>query len=160
MSISNLLIALLRAELCDDYSAIPQFPEERKQKIAEKVFALAEKHDLGHFIYEPMKACGLLTSASELESKLKQQQMLAVFRYKRMEHELSSLSALFEEAKIRFIPLKGSVIRKYYKKPWMRTSCDIDILVKESDIDAAVELITSKLGYKAELEKHYHDISL
>ena len=41
----------------------------------------------------------------------------------------------------------------------MRTSCDIDILVREQDIDTAAQAIGEKLGYRYE-SKNYHDISL
>ena len=159
MNISDVLISLLRSELCGEES--PSITEkEFTSELSEKIFTLAEHHDLAHFIREPMKKSGLLEPNSELEKKLQKQQMLAVFRYKRIEHELITLSKLFEDEKIPFIPLKGSVIRKYYSKPWMRTSCDIDILIKETEFERAKNIICSKLGYKAEDTPGYHDISL
>ena len=160
MNSSDLLIALLRAELCNDYNSLPDIPTESRKNVAESVFELANAHDLAHFIYEPMKKIRLIEDGSEIEAKLKKQQMLAVFRYKRIDHELNALSTFFEDNQIPFVLLKGSIIRKYYEKPWMRTSCDIDILIKESDFEKAVELIISKLSYKADGEKNYHDISL
>lgn len=159
MTTSDILIALLREELCDN-SPVDISGLNITNDIAGNIFALAESHDLAHFIYEPMKKSGLLEPGSELEKKLQKQQMLAVFRYKRIEHELITLSKLFEDEKIPFIPLKGSVIRKYYSKPWMRTSCDIDILIHESEFERAKNIICSKLGYKAEDTPGYHDISL
>ena len=56
------------------------------------------------------------------------------------------------------MPLKGSVITKHYPEPWMRTSCDMDILVKQEDLEKAAGYLCEKLNY----EKHStgsHDIS-
>ena len=61
----------------------------------------------------------------------------ALMRYEAMEHEQNRIYALFEKEKIVFVPLKGSVIRKCYDDPWMRTSCDIDVLVHPEDIERA-----------------------
>ena len=54
---------------------------------------------------------------------------------------------MLEKAGIRFIPLKGSAIRKYYKEPWLRTSCDIDILIADSDVEKAKETLVNELNY-------------
>lgn len=42
----------------------------------------------------------------------------------------------------------------------MWTSCDIDILVHETDLEKAVSALTSELQYTADDKKNYHDISL
>jgi hypothetical protein len=51
-----------------------------------------------------------------------------------MKHEFERICLVLEKAKIPHIPLKGSVLRKLYKEPWLRTSCDIDILVQEETL--------------------------
>ena len=85
--------------------------------------------------------------------------MLAVYRYEKINYELGRLSKVLNEEKIPFIPLKGSVIRQYYPEPWMRTSCDIDVLVHESDLERAVSALTSAAGYKAD-SKGSHDVGM
>ena len=57
------------------------------------------------------------------------------------------------------MPLKGSVIRALYPEPWMRTSCDIDIYVQESELDAAASAIVEKLGYRND-GKNSHDMQM
>jgi hypothetical protein len=52
-----------------------------------------------------------------------------------------------EDAQIYFIPLKGAVLRAYYPEPWMRTSCDVDILVQKEQLDAASKVFKETLGY-------------
>ena len=85
--------------------------------------------------------------------------VLVVYRYEKINYELNRLCETLNEVKIPFIPLKGSVIRQYYPEPWMRTSCDIDVLVHEEAVDQTAQIIVEKLGYTYE-KKQYHDISL
>ena len=96
---------------------------------------------------------------SEVKQKFEKQILTAIYRYENINSELETLKTAFEEEKIPFIPLKGSVIRQYYPEPWLRTSCDIDILVHEEDIERAIAVLTDKNGYTLE-KKAYHDYSL
>ncbi len=96
---------------------------------------------------------------SEVKQKFEKQILTAIYRYENINSELETLKTAFEEGKIPFIPLKGSVIRQYYPEPWLRTSCDIDILVHEEDIERAIAVLTDKNGYTLE-KKAYHDYSL
>ena len=52
----------------------------------------------------------------------------AIYRHAQLSYEYVAVCDALETAQIPFIPLKGSVLRKWYPEPWMRTSCDIDIL--------------------------------
>ena len=45
------------------------------------------------------------------------------------EHTYNSICSALNRESIAYIPLKGSVIKDLYPESWMRTSCDIDILV-------------------------------
>ncbi len=56
------------------------------------------------------------------------------------------------------MPLKGSVIRNMYPEPWMRTSCDIDILVEKSSLDVAKKAVQA-IGFEYK-GMGSHDISL
>lgn len=96
---------------------------------------------------------------SDIKQKFEKQILTAIYRYENINSELETLKTAFEEEKIPFIPLKGSVIRQYYPEPWLRTSCDIDILVHEEDIERAISVLTDKNGYTLE-KKAYHDYSL
>jgi len=73
--------------------------------------------------------------------------MTALFRYEQSRFVLEEISSLFESEEIPFVPLKGSVIRDIYPDPWLRTSCDIDVLVHESDLEKAIKSLSEKLGY-------------
>lgn len=73
--------------------------------------------------------------------------------------EISSIRSALENAHIRFIFLKGAVMRGLYPESWMRTSSDIDVLVHEGDLDGAVAVLTDLLGYSCAV-KGTHDVQL
>ena len=123
-----------------------------------QLYILSKKHDLAHLVGDALIRHKLL-SEGEIKAKFEKQMMMAVYRYEKINYDLKCLREVMNEAEIPFIPLKGSVIRQYYPEPWMRTSCDIDILVQEKYIYAAAQTIEKKLGYMYE-SRNYHDISL
>ena len=84
----------------------------------------------------------------------------AILRYEMIKADIEEICACFEQNEIDYILLKGAVIRDYYPEPWMRTSCDIDILVKEDYLDKAVKALVDEHQYKTDGKKTYHDISL
>lgn len=115
--------------------------------VIEEVYALAKKHDLAHIVAFAIKKHSLACD-EEIRAKLEKQYFTAVYRYQHQNHDLEVISDLFEEAEIMHIPLKGSVLRKFYPYEWMRIGCDIDILIKPEDVERAMNLMQDKLGYK------------
>ena len=153
----TIAFALLRYTLCG--VEIPLAVREQITQVRlENVYRLSKSHDLAHLVADALDKNGLLDD-SEISNKFRAERVLAVYRYEQMQYELDAICKTLEEEKIEHIPLKGSVLRKYYPEPWMRTSCDIDILVHEIDLEAAVKLLTGKLKYRVG-DKDAHDISL
>ena len=91
--------------------------------------------------------------------KFLSKQFSAVKRYENFLFETNKLRECFNKGKIPFILLKGSVMRDYYIEPWMRTACDIDVLVKQEDCLRAQQLLIKNYGYKYD-KKGRHDVSL
>lgn len=148
--------ALLRMEACgEDLGALPL---ESLARQADGLYALSEKHDLAHIVGSGLLRRGVLTG-TEAEPKFRRAVDQAMSRYLRMDYEYERICAILEEAQIHYIPLKGAVLRGLYPEPWMRTSCDIDILVREESLDAAIGALTGKLGYENK-GRSYHDVSL
>ncbi len=152
----ELLFSILRSVFHDN-----EMSDADKKLITDEslkeIVKLASKHDIEHLI-----ALGVLKSeltGSELKPQLQQLVFQAVNRYEKINYEINRVCEALENAKIQFLPLKGSVIRKYYPEPWMRTSCDIDILVHEKDLKYAVTYLVASLGY-TEHEQNSHDVSL
>ncbi len=123
------------------------------------LYTLAVRQDMAHLVFEAARRLGHGWRDPSVAGAYQKQQMTAVFRTQNLLHELEQLSAVLEREQIAFIPLKGSVLRGYYPEAWMRTSCDIDVLVKKCDLDAAVKALTEKLSYQAG-KLNSHDISL
>lgn len=72
---------------------------------------------------------------------------------------LQKIETALNEEQIPYIPLKGSVLRNLYPASEMRTSCDIDVLVHEEDIDKAVTTIEQTTDFTMR-KSNYHDISM
>ncbi len=123
------------------------------------LYKLSKKHDLAHVICESLDKNGLLNAESEEKKRFLHSRNTAFYRYGILEHELEQIVKTLENAKIPFMPLKGSLIRKYYKSPWMRTSCDVDILVNKQDVEKAITALRKELFY-TENSKGTHDVSL
>lgn len=151
----QLLFALLRSAIGGEALNA----EEKalcSDEILPQLAVLAQKHDVLHLIAFGLKKNGI--ACGELGKKLEKSVFQAVYRKEIQEYELKRICSAFEEAHIPFIPLKGSVLRQYYPEAWMRTSCDIDILVHPADLDAAAAAFVKKCGY-IEGERATHDVA-
>lgn len=152
---SKVMFALLRSAVCGDLLSSEEI-SLYSPDILPEITSLAQKHDVIHLIVFALKKNGLLDESNKnLESKM----LTAVYRCEKLKYELTKLRAALEQAEIPFIPLKGSVSRQYYPEPWMRTSCDIDVLVHEKDLQRVVSYLSDNLGYRRE-SQNSHDISM
>lgn len=151
----DIVLGTIRAQVCKQ-----QYHIERgvSGEILAEAYKLAKRHDVA-----PIVAAELLSEKvcedKDICEAFKKQQILAIYRYERINYELKEICRVLEEANIPHMPLKGSVIRQYYPEPWMRTSSDIDILVKPEDIPAATEALVSKLCYQ-DKGTNEHDVQL
>ena len=119
-----------------------------------KLFKLSKKHDLAHLIGYALKVSENKID-EDIQKAFEQAVNTAAFRYVKISCDLDAMCDTLEKAQIKFIPLKGSVIRRYYKEPWLRTSCDIDILISDSDVEKAKKVLVEELNYTYESEWNY-----
>ena len=135
--------------------------EEQKNTARESfapLYSLAVRHDLAHLVGHALFEEGI-SDGSKAQAAFEKQQMLAIFRYEGFAYEIEQVETALEEAGIAFVLLKGSVLRKLYPEPWMRTSCDVDVLVHSEDHAAAEACLVETLGYRREGEGD-HDVTL
>ena len=152
---SKVMFALLRSAVCGDLLSSEEI-SLYSPDILPAITSLAQKHDVMHLIVFALKKNGVLDESNKnLESKM----LITICRLEKLNYELIKLCEALEQAEIPFIPLKGSVLRQYYPEPWMRTSCDIDVLVHEEDLQRTVSYLADNLGYKRE-SQNSHDISM
>ncbi|MBO7293676.1 MAG: nucleotidyltransferase family protein [Clostridia bacterium] len=147
------LVALLRAAV----SGVP-LPEGFVPRDPGALFRLAARQDLGHLLYDTLAAAGLLPEG-ELQEALCRERLRAVWRYGNLAYEEGRILATLREEGIDCLPLKGAAVRSLWPEPWMRTSCDIDLLVRREDTSRATEALKAALGYTVR-EVGYRDISL
>jgi len=110
-----------------------------------RLYKLSKQHDIAHIVGDALINNGIALD-TEIKQKFEKQILSAVYRCENQSAELIRVCKAFDSAEIPYLPLKGSVIRSMYPTPWLRTSTDIDILVRSSDISRASAILTSELG--------------
>ena len=151
----QILFSLLRSAICGTQLTAEERSDCSPERVG-KLLKLSAKHDVIHLLVLGMKQNDLI--AQEYHD-IEKHMLKAVYRYEQFRYEYEVLCEALEKAQIAFLPLKGSVIRKFYPEAWMRTSCDIDILVHREDLEAAVSYLSDNLNY-VEKERATHDVSL
>ena len=160
MKTEELLFYLLREELGEIKPSQEDVKEVRKGLFTEEknsLFTLSKNHDIAHVVGNALANLELISRADPCLSFFEKEALLAIYRCENQQHEYNKIKQVFIEEKIKFIPLKGLVIKDYYPKNIVRTSCDIDILVSEEDLDRARKILTSRLGYKEGKAINYRD---
>ena len=149
---NNLLCECIRHEIDNDYTI-------SKRNITDyefqELYQLATKHDLAHFVSVALKD---ELKNSKYNHLYYECMLYAVYRYEQKRYVREQISKVFEEEKIPHIFLKGSVLAEYYPESWLRTSCDIDVLIKKEDLDKAIDVLVKKLRFVFE-KKDSHDVS-
>ena len=154
MQAEGILIELIANVICDKPTSFNELSDEKLKE----VYTFAKHHDLSHFIGAALYKKKI--RVPETDFQYYQNVMFAtVVRMQKISYEFERVCEALENAGIRFVPLKGAVIKNYYPEFWMRTSCDIDILVHKNDLKKAITAINSNNRFQVS-EKHYHDVSL
>ncbi len=137
-----------------------ELTQEERKNYSENQFSalikIAKRHDIAHLLALGLQRNALLTSNDTTTEK---HILEAAYRYEQLRYEYERLCLALESAQIPFVPLKGSVLRGCYPEAWMRTSCDIDILVHREDLETAVAYLVKHLHY-TEKGRELHDVSL
>ena len=119
---------------------------------------LAAKHSLVYLVSRYILVNAIPVDSS-IKATLQHIGLKTVYNLERMKYVLNEIHNIFNEAGISYIPLKGAVLRAYYPEEEMRTSCDIDVLIHEKDLETAKSLLINKHGY-TDHGKGSHDVSL
>lgn len=158
MTTAELLFACLRFSVFGT-----ELTEEEKTAFSAQslkvLYHLSAHHDLAHLVCHALEKNGLLPE-DDIGQALRKQKNLAIYRCLQQDNAYGDICRTLEETGISYVPLKGAVIRKLYPEPWMRTSCDIDILIRQEELKRAVSILMGKLGYVQNGHENYHDISL
>lgn len=154
--VQHILIEILYATI-NEVENNESIKEKITPDILPAVYRLAKKHDLAHvvssFVYR-----NKVEIDQNLQARFQQEEIMSVYRHEQMKYSFGEICGAFDKIGIAYIPLKGSVIRPYYPYESMRTSCDIDILIHEEDLETAISSLENK-GYRCG-DRNYHDVSL
>jgi hypothetical protein len=133
-------------------------PETAENVDWDKLIQLAQIHKVTGIVgYMGMKYP--ICPDAALKSKFRSLCLGTISLFAQRAAAAMAMDEALEKAGIGFLPLKGSVIRRYYPEEWMRTSCDIDVLVHREDIEQAKAVLIEKCGY-AYHGTGSHDVSL
>ena len=94
---------------------------------------------------------------SKLFEHAKQKKKKAVFKSILQQQAIDKILNVLDKAEISYILLKGAVIKNLYFEPWLRTSDDIDILIKPHDLKKT-EQVAKNAGFKID-SRSTHDVS-
>lgn len=152
MSVKEQMFCFIRYEICGE-----EMPENVDYNVKD-IFLLAKSHDLAHLVADAALKNGLASNNAYTET-FEKERLIAVLRETRISYLKDFISEVLSGVQIPFIPLKGAIIRGLYPESWMRTSCDIDILVKEKDIKRAAETLV-KNGFTTDKKMTSHHMHL
>lgn len=143
-NVNETIIQLIRSEVCGGTLSLhsPITDEDLK-----KIHSVAHMHDMSHIVSSVLLNNGMV-SGSPFEFHLRERVYKTLYRYENRCYVIEKVSNVLEDEKIPYILLKGAVIMNLYPQPWMRTGCDIDILVHKEDVRRATDAITKNLGYE------------
>ncbi len=150
------VFSILKIALTDeqiDFDVYSLTEEEWKS-----LYLFALEYDVCALVAYGLKKLNYVNKDNLYAKKLNQESLKAIYRYEQQNYDLEVVSNIFESSKIPFITLKGAEIRKYYKMAYLRTSCDIDILIEKKNLDKATKLLINECDYKKTL-KNSHDCS-
>ena len=155
--ITKILMNLIKCSIHKENIDVQQYCA-LSQEEKEQLFQLCSKHSISVIVGDVLGKSKMIEKTPDVK-KLINESFMSVYRYEQSQTEIKKITHVLTELKIPYILLKGPRVRKYYPEPWLRTSCDIDILIHEEDLDLAINGLMEKCSYKKQ-ERNYHDVPL
>ena len=149
----QIINSLIRYALDKDYT-LPAWQKPLTTEDYAQLYKFSRKHDAIHLVAYSLINLGLMPEDKELFQKFQQGLLFAAYRVEQIQLAQKGAMEILNDNGINFILLKGSVIRDYYPEAWMRTSYDVDVLVKKEDFDKAVEAFDNN-GYTVSKKSAY-----
>ncbi len=148
----NVFFSLIRYEMTGE-------APEKMNYDPQGLYLLAERHDMGHLIADALKKNYMLPYDKRMCARFQSRWTAAVYRTSKIEYTIPIITAALEQAAIPYILLKGAHLYSLYPEFWMRTSCDIDLLVHEEQLDEAVNTLVAA-GFSTNRVHRSHDVLL
>ncbi len=142
VSIIRYIAKLLRSLQYGD--ALPSLPDNITYR---QVFSVAKDHSLASTVWYVLEDEVRLSGDEELIRRFERERDVELVKHIKQSAEFASITKLFTDAKLPFLPMKGFLIKELWARPEYRTMSDMDIYVSSEHIDRAGELLLS-VGYK------------
>lgn len=155
--ITKILMNLIKCSIHKENIDVQQYCA-LSQEEKEQLFQLCSNHSISVIVGDVLGKSKMIEKTPDIK-KLINESFMSVYRYEQSQTKIKKITSILTELKIPYILLKGPRVRKYYPEPWLRTSCDIDILIHEEDLDLAINGLVEKCSYTKQ-ERNYHDVPL
>ena len=145
-AVQNYFVRLLRDYVHQRPSAEPE--EEMNWKL---LVQYTKEQDLSGIIYCQSKD---LKSANTFALHILKKGFFSdIYRAANNEYNLSKVQKEFDREKVPYMLFKGSVLRKYYPIPDIRTMGDVDILIHHAN-RKETDMVMKSLGYQRMIDNH------
>ena len=124
----------------------------------DSAIVIAKKQEVSGLLFEGLSRAELALPP-EVQSTLLLRAAAELRHVETQCRSFATLAGAFEERGIDYIPLKGAALRPLYPRPELRVGRDVDVLVRPSDLERAVECALSALKAKTVFRSD-HDVSL
>lgn len=131
-------------------------PKMPSAEICGALLQVASRQSILPIVYDGLKEIG---APAELLAPYEVARLKDGYDAIQREVALHRVRAALDAAAIPYVLLKGAVLCQLYPHPDWRTSCDIDILVPEEQISAAIFAIEDGTDFHSK-QRNYHDVSL
>lgn len=155
MELRDALFAALRYELAGSLPEGFSFAEA-DGAFLKALYDYANRQEVAHLVGDALEALGVLKNApDEVAEPYRRRMAVSAYHAEQQRQVFEAVSEAFDEKKIPYLPLKGLVIRPLYPEPWMRSAGDLDILVKQEDLERASEVLSSLGGAPTDKEEKH-----
>ena len=116
-----------------------------------RTFYVAKSHSLSTIYYDVIKNRDDVSEDVKLITR--NSALAQIHQQVQQDYYAQEIYKRLYENKIKFMPMKGAVLRKLYDVPEHRLSCDVDILFDKSRIETVNEILET-LDFRKEKEWH------
>lgn len=149
MMINNIFINIVRMVFTGQI--FDEIDKTNDELVINKLIDLSELQSLEVILFYGLEKLNV-NIPLEFANKVK----TLIYKSATQDAELETIKKVFNDNEVKFLPLKGSIIRKIYPSIDMRSMADIDILVEKSKFKLVKRLML-KNNYKLEHSGGNHD---
>ncbi len=146
------LVSLLRAVMND------KIPEQPPKDIDwGKLYALSDIHSVANIVCYGIERLDKEDRPSdEIMNRFKKAKQIVIGREAMQQYEIQGMLDAYESAGVDCVPLKGWWMKHLYPSTDMRSMCDVDVLVRNEDMERVPDIMNS-VGFRLEEHGSNHD---